>query len=132
MTNQPIRLSAAQKTSVTCPVCGYGPGQSCRTAKGSVSKEHQTISSRTHSERVALAKTKVVAMVAEAVKVTWMFNWTVGGYNTVRAASMAEALVLAKALGQGWNSGGVVEGSLKVVTADEVAKVDAAWAPFFD
>ena len=138
MTNQTIRLSSRQKYAVTCPTCGAGVNQSCvkapRFKTGTVGHMSPRLgaSSRMHTERVRAATAAVRAEVAEAVKVTWMFNWVVGGYNTVRAASMAEALVLAKALGQGWNSGGVVEGSLRVVTQDEVNKVDAAWAPFFD
>lgn len=40
-------------------------------------------------------------------EINWSFNWAVGGYNNVSAATEEEALAKASEMGKGWNSGGV-------------------------
>jgi len=40
-------------------------------------------------------------------EINWSFNWAVGGYNNVSAATYEEALENAKNKGEGWNSVGV-------------------------
>ena len=39
--------------------------------------------------------------------INWSFNWGVGGYNNVSAATKEEALTKAEKLGESWNSGGI-------------------------
>jgi len=121
-----LKLTAAQKYSVTCPTCGSAVNKSCKKMTGRVGSAY-----RMHPARVQAATAKLVAE-APGTEVIWMWNWVSGGYNTCRAPSRWVALEKAKALGQGWKSGGVNEASLRIVSQDEVNKTDASWAPFFD
>lgn len=57
---------------------------------------------------------------------TW--NWKNGGYNGCYAVSYAEARRKAEKLGEGWDSGGVDWGTMKLET-EEGAK--AYWLRYF-
>lgn len=66
---------------------------------------------------------------------TWVFNWLGGGYNTVRAETRDQAMVLARAIGAAtptFHGLQVNERTLREVTDAEMEAIDASYRGMFD